>query len=414
MARRLTFLCLSLVVLLLCGLLVFSPAAAQDATPQPAMGRVEGVVKNLTAGGEPLAGIPVVLRLLQDFQPVQTFTSTVASGGHFAFHDVPLVEGRSYIATLEYQNVTYGSSLVSYDGSGEVIELHVDAYEATSDPGSIAIGRLHVVVDFFPGAMRVSELYILDNHTDQVFAGATGNPDDGTLELPLPAGAVNSNVERGMGETMVPATNSVIRTEGGYQDTLPVRPGRGSQQLIVEFEIPYDGEALVSHPLPYPAESVSLFLPDVGLVVESDLLAEEGMLEMGGQRLLQWDATGVPAGATLSFRVSGKVDLRRPEEMPGEKPQSPLLAAAGDNPTTWAIGIGGVLLSAGLVLLMERRQSTAAAPSQREELLHAIVELDSARDAGDVPAGRHELEREQLMTALRAWYRQSEATGDRS
>jgi hypothetical protein len=62
---------------------------------------------------------------------------------------------------------------------------------------------------------------------------------------------------------------------------------------------------------------------------------------------------------------------------------------------------------------MERRQSTAAAPSQREELLHAIVELDSAREAGNVPAGRYELEREQLMTALRPWYRQPNIAGRR-
>lgn len=408
-------------LLLLSLLVLVQPAAAQDPAPETVLGQVQGVVENLTPDAKTPTEIPVYLYVLEDFEPVEVLTGTVESDGSFAFQDVLLVEGMTYIATLDYSGVSYGSRFVTFDGLGEDIQVKIETYEPTNDTSLITISRMHVIVDFSGENMRVSELYVYSNLSDRVFVGPTGDPAGGTLELPLAAGALNPLVERGMGESMVPTTNSIVTVEGGYLDTLPVRPGMGGQQLMLTFELPYGQEATVSHPLPYPVQDVSLFVPDAGLLIESELLISRGPQPMGGMMMVQWDAADLAAGETLSFHISGEPDLSgvivEPEtEMPGPvmpgspnphlepATTSPLFVTSGDNPTTWAMGIGGLFIAVALVAFFWTRSSGASESAPREQLLQAIADLDAAHAAGEISTGRYESEREQLKDELRGWY----------
>jgi hypothetical protein len=410
----------SLFPLLILSLLVLvQPVAAQDPAPETVSGQVKGVVENLTPDAKAPTEIPVYLYVLENFEPVEVLTGTVESDGTFSFQDLLLVEGMTYIATLDYSGVSYGSRFITFDGVGEEIQVKIETYEPTNDTSFITVSRMHIIVDFSGENMRVSELYVFNNLSDWVFVGPTSDPADGTLELPLPAGALNPLVERGMGESMVPTTNSILSVEGGYLDTLPVRPGVGSQQLMVTYELPYGQEATVSHPLPYPVQDVSLFVPDAGLVIESDLLTGRGPQSMGGRMMVQWDAADLAAGETLSFRISGEPDLSSvivESEMPGpvmpgspnphleQATTSPLFVSAGDNPTTWAIGVGGLLIAVGLVAFFWTQRLDAPERAPQEQLLQAIVDLDAAHAAGEISTGRYEWGREQLKDELRGWY----------
>jgi hypothetical protein len=405
---------------LLLLLLLVRPVAAQDSTPEPVIGRVQGTVENLTAGAEPPAGVSASLFALDGFEPVATYTGTVTSDGGLEFLDVALVEGLSYIATLEYQGVSYGSAFVPYDGLGDSLQLDLEVYEPTDDVSLISVSRMHVIVDFSGGDLQVSELYIFDNLSDRVYVGPTGVSSDGTLELIVPAGAIDPLVERGMGESMVPTTSSVFPTEAGFMDTLPVRPGMASQQLMVTYQLSYDeNEAAVSHALPYPVQSVSLFIPDVGLAVESEQLGGGERQTMSGIPMLQWDGGDLAAGDILAFRISGEPDLSGlvvESEMPGpvipcspnphvaQPSASSLFVSSGDNGVTWAIGVGVLLVAAGLVGYHWTRRSSAPETAPRDELLRGIVALDAAYEAGDMPTARYEWERERLKAELRGWY----------
>jgi hypothetical protein len=404
--------------LLLTLLLVNVQVEAQEptSTPEPVSGKVTGQVVNLTPDGGTLDGVPVVLYALEDFAPRETYDASVASDGTFSFDPVDLVPGYSYIATLEYQNVAYGSTFVEYDGTAESLQLGIQVYEAATSDDSIRISRLHVLVDFTEGWMRVSELYIFDNDSDRVYTGSTGIPDEGTLQLPLPAGVDRPEVERGMGENMVSASSSVFETAAGFMDTLPVRPGSASQQLMVTYDVAYQDEATVSHPLLYPVTNVSLILPDIGLAVDSDLLGDGGQQAMQGMPFVEWDASDIPAGETLSFRISGEPDLEAlaATQASGEPvaPQStlsnsPLFSGAGDNATTWALGIGSLVVAAGAAVDFWNRSQVAPSARRREELLRAIVDLDAAHENGDLPTARYEYAREMLKAQLRDWYEES-------
>lgn len=405
---------------LLILLFLAQPVAAQTPTPEPVIGRVHGMVENLTAGAEPPAGVTVNLFALEGFEPTATYTSTVASGGGFEFQDVALVEGLSYIVTLNYKGVSYGSTFAPYDGFGDSLQLDLEVYEPTDDVSVISVGRMHIFVDFIGDSIDISELYLFDNLSDSVYVGPTGVPEDGTLELVVPAGAIDPLVERGMGESMVPTTSSVFRTTEGFRDTQRVRPGMVSQQLMVTYQLPYDeSEATVSHALLYPVQSVSLFVPDVGVAVESDQLGGGELQAMSGMPMVQWDGGNLAAGDILSFRISGEPDLSglvTEPEMPGPViPGSPnphaattsvssLFVSSGDNPITWAIGVGVLVVGAGLVGYTWTRRTSGPETAPREELLRAIVALDAAYEAGEIPTARYEWERERLKAELRGWY----------
>jgi hypothetical protein len=412
MRYRLAWIAIMLSVMLFPGT---ARVVAQEptSTPEPVQGRVTGHVSNLTLGGGNLDGAPVVLYALEDFAPRETYDSTVTGDGSFSFDPIALVPGYSYIATLEYQNVAYGSSFVEYDGSTESLQLDIQVYEAVTIVDPIRIGRLHVLVDFAEGWMRVSELYIFDNDSDRVYTGSTGNPDDGTIQVPIPTGVERLEVERGMGENMVSASSSVFEIEGGIMDTLPVRPGPSSQQLMVSYDVAYQDEATVSHRLLYPVTSVSLILPDVGLAVDSDLLGEGGQQSMQGMPFVEWDATDVPAGEILSFRISGVPDLealaatRASADTVAPQPAargSALFVSAGDNSTTWALGIGSLVVAIGIAVYLWNRLHIAPSEDRHADLLQQIVELDSAYERGNLSAARYEYEREMLKAQLRAWY----------
>lgn len=369
--------------------------------PEPKLGRMEGEVINLTAGGERATGITVDLIALEEFQPVERFTSTVDSDGIFVFDQVPLVEGYTYITTLEYQGVAYGSSYLAYEGVGDVFQMDIEIYEASAEPVGISVNNLHVVVDFGEGAIWISELYLFDNLSDLVYTGS--------LDLILPEGVTKANVYRSMGDSIVPATESVIRTSDGFRDTLPVRPGQTTQELILEFALPYEGEATVSHPVIYPVKTVSLFLPDVGLTLESDLMIKEG--RPGGEAMpyVQWKGEDLVAGESFSFKVSGKPDMSGMTESVDsvrETAVSPLSVQAGDNPVTWAVAAGGLGLMALIVVISRGQRRGAPDREKREALLEAIVELDVAHDAGKIPDVRYELQRERLKAELHARYRE--------
>ena len=391
-----------LFVALLTLLVLARPAAAQDPTPEPlvepgigpveepVLGRIYGVVENMTPGADAPSGIKVQLYALETFEPVEVYTGTVTSGGSFAFEDIPLVQGFTYIATLDYQSVAYGSTFYTYEGGEEEIQLDIEAFEATSDQSVISTSRMHI---------RVSELYVFDNLSDRVFVGPTGDPNNGTIELPLPAGALNQEVERGMGDSMVPTSNSVNLVETGFQDTLPVRPGTSTQQLMVTYELPYPQKVTVLHPLNYPVRSVSLFVPDAGLSIESDVLASRGQQAMGGMMLVQWDADDLPADGILSFSISGEPDMSdvlMETEMPGPvqpgtlnphaagQAASSFFVSAGDNPVTWAVGVGGLVVAAGLIIYLWSRRPSAPELMPKEQLLQAIVALDDAHAAGEM------------------------------
>ena len=111
---------------------------ARDDTPSPdtVAGRVFGQVVNLSSDGNQLDGVPVVLYGLEDFALRETYTTTISVDGTFSFESVGLVSGYSYIATLEYENVDYGSTFIEYDGLSRSPTARYRGLRGSDKPGA--------------------------------------------------------------------------------------------------------------------------------------------------------------------------------------------------------------------------------------------------------------------------------------
>jgi hypothetical protein len=389
-------------LLALCALGARAPQVeAQVKGPDAMSGRVTGVVTNLSPGGRVPVETTVVLYALDGEETVDVMEAMVMQDGSYSLEPVALVRGRRYIAIVEHQGVSYGSRIVTFTGSAELLSLPIDLYDATFDPSVIAISRLHIFAEFGSGLMRVSELYVFDNLSQRVFVGGTAA---GSLFVPVPEGAMNPTVRRAMGDELVAAESSVLRTEIGFMDTLPVRPGTASQQLILTYDVSYPAEATVSHVVPYAVQALSLFVPHDGPEVDGGLFRRTPGGDLG--LYARWDAPELPADAVLTFRIAG--------EPPGQtmtfrsvidgSSRQPFSVAAGDNGVSWALGAGMLLTAIGAVLVTHYRRGTLASVATRENLLDAIVVLDQARDDGRIGGLRYRVGRERLKARLRAWY----------
>ncbi|MGH7752894.1 MAG: c-type cytochrome, partial [Gemmatimonadales bacterium] len=282
------------------------------AAATPGRLKVQGAVTNGTAGGRVPAGLPVVLHVFDRFQEIGVFTTT-AAGGQYTFSDVPLAEEPFAVVTADYGGVGYASEVIELTGSESVIELPLEVFETTTDPGAIRVQSWHIFLEMqSPGTAQVGELMVFSNEGDRTLvASAAGGA---TLEIPLPPGAERVQFDDGvLGERYLP-------TPEGFAHTLAVRPGPQALRVLVSFNLPLAGRLEFAQTAPYPVTAVDVFAPESVLRVASRQLSGPVPQEVEGTRYAIYRSTDrLPAGSTLALTV-----------MPaGASANVGLLAAAG-------------------------------------------------------------------------------------
>jgi hypothetical protein len=176
----------------------------------------------------------------------------------------------------------------------------------------------------------------LANVGDRTYVGPDSPPgrERQTLRFSLPAGASDLAPQAGFGP------NDIWATPDGFAISSPVWPGR--HQFAYSYSLPVSTERLeIGKRLEYPTVAFNLYLPDVGLRVDSPQLRPRGQTDMGGQKFLLYSAENLPRGTELRLQLSGL-------------PPVPGSAAAG---LAWPIlGLGSAALLGGLGLAYRRRR----------------------------------------------------------
>jgi mono/diheme cytochrome c family protein len=367
---------------------------------------ISGAVVNGTSG-EPLDGEHTALlrAFTQDLNITLNMTTTLDAEGNYAFDLTEVPQDWFYRVGVTYDDVEFGSDFGQLSFDLTELEMPVTVYESTSDPSGLNIEQLHLIVAFGPETIQVSELYQVNNNEDTVFTGESGNADLGTFEISVPDGAERVNFQRGFGsiDSFIPA-QEVIQTESGYADTLPLRPGPATLTILATYDLPYDEQASLSHPLNYDTSRVNLVLPDVGveLAGTADWVAG-GQTAMQGGSVSTYGQSDLPAGSELSLDLEGKPRATTSS--------SSTVSSVGDNSTELLIGAVAAVIVIGIAAVFIRRWRVEADDEwDQDELLQALADLDDEFAAGEIDERTYQRERDELKAELAAiWQSEEEA-----
>ena len=279
---------------------------------QPGSGAISGQA-TFGVTREPVAAGQVVrLDAYLNFEPVASFTTTVGAGGVFAFENLAVNPEITYIASASLEGMSYSSDLISLSPESPTATAGISVYETTDDPSSLRISRLHWIVDSQPGALVVAQIYAIGNDGERTFVGQTlaGTAEPVTAGLYVPPEAVEITFENGE------LGNRFQRVGDMIYDTLPIIPGAGTRQIVVQYALPYNGTTYdVTQRFDYPVDQLTLLVADVpNLQVDAPTLSAGGVQDIQGSSYQIFSQQNLAAGdVALNMRgllERGTVDPR--------------------------------------------------------------------------------------------------------
>lgn len=381
-------------------------------------GTISGTVTNESTG-EPLqSGVPAVLSAFTaDFQPSLTMTTTVDADGQFQFDLTMVPPDLVYVVTVQYDGISYGSDFGELQRSDPTLNLTVPVYERSSDPATVSVDQLHIILQFTEGQVQVSELYQFSQNASAVFVGQSGDPANGTVRIALPDDASEPSFDRSFGgmESFFPA-DTVVQREDGWADTVPLRPGPGSLSLLVRYSLPYDESLTVSHDLHYPVSSANLVVPDAGVTLSGDAWQEGQAQAMGDAGVfLNFTQLNLSADQSIQFSLAGEpqVSASSGATVPARNRSNELLVGGGVLLLALAASLYTIRVwrqnqmqdTEDVTVVAEPAEEAAqitapAGADRRQQLLQDIAALDDAFEAGDLSQEDYEKRRQKLKDEL--------------
>jgi hypothetical protein len=340
-------------------------------------GVLEGEVVSGTAGGPEVgAGLTVVLHVIQGDSEMNTLETTTDAQGQFRFEGLDTDPSLEYWPEVTYLGVGYGPvTPFKFSADQPTKQATVTVYETTEDDSAIALSSVHVIAESFGQALRISEIHLFRNAGDRTYVGQVGEGGQrGTLEIPLPAGAVGLALQDGSAE------GRFIEVASGWLDTEPVPPGSEGALAFFSYHLMVGGDSVpVERRFAYPVSELNILAAQPGLSLSSTQLQSLGIEQFQGQNYERWGATMLPANQPVTFDLLPQGDAAGVTGMPGG-PQT------GAAPATAAAGPGNqnLFLWLGLALAVVAVTALGVYSAARPRPQAAVARVDLASD----PRGR--------------------------
>lgn len=358
------------------------------------LGRVSGMVTH--GGGEALPeGIEVTLRGFDHTTAVFTSTMPLSADGTYAFEGVEMPTGRIFLATVDFEGVTYGSEIVSVEEGQLSLDLPVEVFSSTSDTSAIVVDRLHFFFEFLDeNTLRVVELYVISNQSNLTVVAPEG--EQAVLRFSLPSEARNLDFDGGeIGERF-------IALERGFADTQPVRPGKGTHQILLSYEMPYQRKLDLVRRMDFPVQAVVILSPLDSIKIKGEGVVDAGTRAIQGVEFRMYNASGKQAGEEFHLTISGN-----PSGL-----GSVLISDSGGNLVIGLAALGMTLVAAGIWMMRRNAKKQASpeeplaapdepVPQDAESIMDAILALDDLYQEGKLPAKAYQRRREELKARLR-------------
>jgi mono/diheme cytochrome c family protein len=367
---------------------------ADAATDTAAAIIVKGTITN-TALDSVAAGSEVLLRGFDDMQMVISQTTQVKEDGTFEFADVPTVPGRSFLATLDYEGVTYGSDVVLVEDGKNEIDLPITVYGSTTESSNLVIDRLHIFLEPVDAeTVRIIELLIFSNLGDKTIIPVSES--EPALKFILPEGSTNLAFQDGQ------IGDRYVQTEDGFGDMAAIRPGMGTHQILLAFEMPYKRKLEFSQPMSMSTNAIVVLVPEESYQVKGDNLQDTGTRTVDGFNYRTFNQSGLEKGENLQLTINQSSKLMSP-------------ISSSNNSSNLLIGLaflGGALIIAGLFIYLRSRKDDKQEAEEEADLtptvedtpdavMDAMLALDDLYKAGELPEEAYRARRDDLKERLR-------------
>ncbi len=409
---------LLLSVLTLLWLLIFiTPAQAQTPEPPPPTptswtGEITGRVVNQTEGGELPAELTLMLHVWdENFQEKLMRDTEMQPDGSFVFSDIPFEAGLIYGVMTTYKDVLYFAQSKAVEEGQSSLTVEVPIAELTTDASLVEISRAHLLFAATPQGLSVTEVLGMSNLGDRTVKDAIDLPSGGkaTLVFPIPPEAINpifrDDPER------------YVLTDSGFADLAPLTPGANTSQIVVSYELPYEDGLAFTYTPNYPLLGLILVIPEeAGIDIEGEGIGDLGVRTMPtGEQLHLYEASGVTAGETLSFQITGQ--LQAPPQQTTTAVMSEPYSPTEVNRATL---IGLFVFAFALIFsgLWWRRRLAREPdipddlPGDIDDLIQEIALLDEAHERGEYDEDDYSARRAALISQIRQLLAQAEAEGE--
>lgn len=404
---------------------------------------VRGILIQGTRDADPdFEGLEMNLSVLdEEGTSVGDYQTTAAADSTFVFEGVTRAAGHIYLVYSVYGGILQGTQVPSIEGTEDELSVEVTLYERTTDPSSVAVTHVQMLMNYAPIEESFIEVRLdieLMNNSDRIVASdrlaERGWPI--SVEVELPVGAFNIYPMEAEG-----SERYQVQTGGTMpvvEDTWPLQPGE-SHTITVLYYLPYAGGAVLDQSFGYPVMNAVVLLPNDTVTFESEQFDTTGEFRYrvvsGGLRVteLKADETIDPKNDTtliqafdllqplraderMIFSLNGRptrtANVMPPTNQPDDSTGNTLVLILG--------GMGlGVLLVAGVMFWRQygtSKRSTSTRPypalwqppapsAGKDAILKAIATLDQTYEAGWIDAGtyaeRRAILKERLIPLLK-------------
>jgi hypothetical protein len=420
---------IAIMIGLLACLFPFTSASAH--TLAGGNGHIYGQLLDGSNNNAPLAGQKVTLQIAQGANAGDLTTVTTDAHGGYDFPGLATDKTISYAVYIRYQGAQYVSDVVSLD-SKPTQQLNLTVYGATSDTSKVAIVQATVLVhepDRKNGSFTVSEFFAFKNLDTRAFVGSldTSQGRPKALFFSLPQGAHNVNLSNGFDGY------HSIQVNGGFASDAALLPG--DSEFAFSFEVPYHASTYnFAYQTMYPTVALSFMVPP-DVHVSPDSLKSSGVVTADQHPYQLFKTSALPAKQNVTVKLEG-------------------LPVATTTPSTGApssLNTTSIWLLVGLLALMAiivvstaiyrltakraggkpqhkgsaggakqgkaaatkatkpaRTAETTVTDERQKALLHELLELDKAHEAGKLSKAVYEERRARTKARLRTLMSESE------
>ena len=362
-------------------------------------GNVNGMVENRTGADLP-SDLSVTLRGYEhDFanpsagtQEILTLEGTVASDGSFVFENIEMPENRIFLAEVIFGGIELGSEFVIVQAGQTSVDLPpLVVYAVTDDTSVLTVDSLDIFLSAeTENAYGILAFYTFRNASEAIVSVTMGTQQEIPF-LRFPLGA------QGQGYEAVQDSARIIGTADGFA----IAPDEQTYGILAFSSVARAKEVSVSQPIDLATTHVRIFVPE-GMKVKGDQLTDGGPQDIQGLTYQSYIASGLSAGDSLDFTVSG----------------SPKDSAAGTDASSitnntlliGAAGLGLALILAGVWMYMRDRNRVEEELEEEDEVdefessedvMDAIIALDDLHRAKKISDEAYQKRRTELKDILK-------------